>query len=125
MQQIRVELTPEIQELQGLLKKVYLEKLSTLRGFGLAKPINIVNKRDLLLMQKRYQGELGRGNKAAFSALSLLAQAIKVSYMLELIETQSVNSFNTYLKKIELETSKAAKAIVNDRKVMEVKKKIE
>lgn len=125
IQHIKVDLTPEIKQLQEPIKKMYLEKLSVLKGFGLSKPINIVNKRDLLLMQKRYQAELGRGNRAAFSALSLLAQAIKISYMLELIETQSLHSFNTYMKKIEQETSKAAKTIVSDKRVIEVRKKSE
>ena len=69
--------------------------------------------------------ELKRGNKASFSALSVIAQAIKLSYLLELIETQSLNSAQLYIKKLSEETSKAAKVILNDPSIVEARKRLD
>ena len=117
MEYIKVDLPPELQRIRGLIIEVYKEKLSMLKNYGMMKPASVINKRDLLFMQKYFQNELRRGNKRSFSALSILAQAIKIGYMLELLETQSIQSLEKYMQKLSLETSKAAKVILNNEKI--------
>ncbi len=122
---VKLDLPAEIKQVSSLITEVYKEKLSLLKNFGMMKPVSVINKRDLLFMQKYFQNELRRGNKSSFAALSLIAQAIKIGYMLELLETQSTLAFQKYIKKLSEETSKAAKVILNHTKIQQALKSIE
>mgnify|MGYP001587891885 FL=1 len=121
---IKIELPQEFKEIRDLLKKVYMQKGESLRSFGLTKPFSIVSKRDLLAMQMRLHQQIRNNSRAAFVGISLVAQAIKISYLLELIETQSVKAAKGYLEKLKKETSKAAKNILNAKECQEAEKKI-
>lgn len=125
MEYIKIDLPVEIKEAAALITEVYQEKLRMLKSFGITKPTALINKRDMLLLQKRFQGELKRGNKRAFAALSLVAQVIKVNYLLELVETQSIKAAEKYITKLREETSKAAKVILNHAKIQALLAKIE
>jgi len=75
----------------------------------LVKPASIINKRDLLNLQVYLQMQIRQRNRSAFAGISLVAQTIKLSYIIELLETQTIRAVKIYLEKIGKETSKAAK----------------
>ena len=110
---VKVELPPTFLEVKELLRNLYLNKVKQLRSFGLTKPAGIVNKRDLLGLQFRLQQQIKQRNTSAFIGVSMVAQAIKTSYLAELVETQTIQSAKLYIQKLEKETSKAAKTIMN------------
>jgi len=115
---LEVDLPEELKNLHKKIKKVYLERLPSLRNFGLTKPISIINKRDLIILQFRLRKEIP-GNKAAFWGISLTAQLLKLDYALELIETQGLQALQKFLEKLQLEETKAAKNILSLKEIQE------
>ncbi len=111
LQFIEVELPKEFLEIHALLSEVYKKRLKQLKGFGLTKPISIINKRDLLSFQNYMFLEAKRGNKASYYGVSLTAAAIKLTHALELLETQGLKSFSKFMDKLQNETSKASISI--------------
>lgn len=125
MEYLKVDLPQEIREISNLLTPVYLSKVGELRKFGMFKPVGIVNKKDLLVMQQQLLGNIRQGNHAAYRGISLVTQAIKLSYLIELVETQSLAAAQEYLEKIEKEKSKAATFLRSQKQVIEAKKRVE
>jgi Fanconi anemia group M protein len=115
---ININLPNEFKEISSLIKKVYLEKLKHIKNFGFNKPIGLINRRDLIGIQIAFQKRLKHHDPAAYSGISLVAQAIKLSHALELIQTQSINSTKKFFDKLKTETSKASKSIVNDKDII-------
>lgn len=111
---IKVDLPKEILNIRELLKEIYSEKLESIKKFGTK---TWLNKSELLKLQARFHHEIARGNKAAFAAVSLVAQVIKISYALELLETQTINSLLKYFEKLKNEQSKAAKVLLNNESI--------
>jgi len=97
-EKILVDFPPELQEMRYVLKKVfddYVEELKRRRVLW-----GPASKTGLIQLQKKIMGTLARGNKNFNYMLgaSACAQAIKIQHALELLETQTLSSFNKYLK---------------------------
>ena len=120
---IELELPESFKEIHKLVNEVYTGKIKQLSQFGLTKPISIINKRDLILFQTQLQSKIKHGNRAAFWGISITAQ--KLTYALELLETQGINQFYNFISKLENGESKAAKQIFNDNKIKNALKKAE
>ncbi|HLC58810.1 MAG TPA: DEAD/DEAH box helicase [Candidatus Nanoarchaeia archaeon] len=110
---IHVELPEKIREIHKLMKDLYLEKIGSIKTFIPYKPQSMINKLDLLNLQKYLQREIQNKNQAAFYGMSLVAQLLKLSHAIEMLETQGLSSFNEFLKKLETETTKASKSILS------------
>jgi len=117
LETIKVELPEEFQKIRHNLKEYYKTKIPMLKKYGITKPASIINKTDLIMLQRRLQVEINKRNRTAYSGISLVAELLKISYTLELIETQTPTSLLNYFKKLKKETSKAAKKIINNEKV--------
>ena len=97
-EKIMVEFPIEFQEMKHVLLKLYDRYVEELRYrkvlFGPA------NKITLIKLQQTIMGTLARGNHNYNYLLgaSACAQAIKLQHALELLETQTLESFNKYLK---------------------------
>lgn len=124
MEFIKVDLPQEMMNISNLLTPVYKTKVGDLRKFGMFKPAGAVNRRDLLMMQQRLLQDIRHGNPAAYSGITMVTQAIKLSYLIELVETQSLAVAQEYLEKIEKEKSRAATFLRNQKPVAEARKKI-
>ncbi len=122
---LEVEFPKELQGIHAILKEVAHEKVRALSKVGFNKPVSIVSKKDLLLLQKRLQQEIRMKKPSAFFGLSLVAQALKVDYAMELLETQGVEQSLQYLSQLEFESSKAAKAICSDERIKNVRGRLE
>jgi len=109
---VNVELPKELLNLHALIKKIYLEKAKQLRNLGVTKPLNLIGKKDLLLLQQRLRKEIFEKNFAAYHGISLTAQLMKIDYALELLEIQSLSSLNKYFEKLKEDQSKAAKSLL-------------
>lgn len=117
IQYIKIDLPEEFNQIIQNVKAVYTEKISDLKKFGLYKPVYAINKKDILILQNRLRMEILSGNRAAFSGISTVAQALKLSYIMELVETQSISFACEFLEKLSLEKTKAAKQILDNSKV--------
>ena len=112
-EKIIVELPSEFEEIRHLLNKILNEYIEELRYrsvlFGPA------NKISLLELQKKISRALNMGNKNYNYMLgaSACAQAIKIQHALELLETQTLEGFNKYLKALlEQASKKQSKGVV-------------
>ncbi|MCR4327339.1 MAG: helicase-related protein [Nanoarchaeota archaeon] len=95
-----VELTKEIKEISAILKRIYEEYTDDLKLKGFL--FGPVNKISLIELQKKLGGQISRNlsHPSSYFAISLVAQAIKIAHALELLETQTLESFHKYLKNI-------------------------
>ncbi len=97
---IEVQFPPEFEEMRSLLNELFQEYIYKLKaGNFLHGP---ANKITLLQLQKRLASQIARNFKSggSYAAISNCAQAIKISHAIELLETQTLESFFTYLKKL-------------------------
>jgi Fanconi anemia group M protein len=104
---IKVDFPSEFEEMKQVLKKVYEEYVEELRArhvlYGPA------NKISLIELQKKIMHSLSFGEKN-FNYLrgaSICANAIKIQHALELLETQTIKTFNQYLKNLFEQAEKA------------------
>ncbi|MBS3084804.1 DEAD/DEAH box helicase [Candidatus Pacearchaeota archaeon] len=95
-----VELTKDIKEIKSILSKIYEEYTDELKlkNFLFGPP----NKINLIELQRRLGSQISRNlsSPASYFAISLTAQAIKISHALELLETQTLEGFHKYMKNI-------------------------
>lgn len=118
---LQVQLPPEMAEIRGYLEKILDDRLGTIRNLGFsAGSGKYVSKKDLLLLQKQLQGEIRiGGDPAIYSAMSVVAEMMKVNHAVEMVETQGLETLRKYLEKLDAEassssSSKAAKRLMDD-----------
>uniref|UniRef100_A0A7J2TIB3 DEAD/DEAH box helicase n=1 Tax=Archaeoglobus fulgidus TaxID=2234 RepID=A0A7J2TIB3_ARCFL len=116
---VRVEIPKEIAAVREKLENCIKIRLKRLKDIGFEIPEKST-KKELLEFQQIIQEELSKSQKQElFDALTTIAEILKLSHAVELIETQSVESFRSYAGKILKEASsrggsKASKNISND-----------
>jgi len=96
---------PQLLEVKKILEKIYflyVDELKTRRVL-----YGPVSKVALIKLQQRLMASLKRGNKNfnEMLAVSACAQAIKISHAIDLVETQTVEGVQIYLKKLFSEAS--------------------
>lgn len=117
----QVQLPSEMAEIRGYLEKIFDDRLVTVRDLGFSVGSRkYVSKKDLLILQKKLQGEIRiGGDPAVFTAMSVLAEMLKVNHAVEMIETQGLEPLRKYLEKLDAEASsnsasKASKRLMDD-----------
>jgi len=117
-QTIKLEFPKEFREIDDLIKEIYNRKIQELKNRKLlfGPPI----KSNILKLQGSIMSSITSGNKN-FNMLmgaSVCAQAIKLSYLIELLETQTLYSSINYIKSMfeqaAQKKSKAVQRIVKD-----------
>jgi len=113
-EKIILDFPKELEEIRHILKKIFESYVEELRYrkvlFGPA------TKTSLIELQKKISKTISRVGSHNFNYLlgaSACAQAIKIQHALELLETQSIESFNKYLKALLKQASnKQSKGVV-------------
>ena len=119
---VKVELPPDFLDAQKFLKNFLKERIEKLKKWGILHRANLqyVSKTDLLALQGQLRGRAASGEKdfVLWTAISVLAEVMKVYHALELLETQGVVALYKYMQKLnnEAQTSsvKAVKNVVKD-----------
>ncbi len=118
---LQVQLPSEMAEIRGYLEKIFDDRLGIIRDLGFSVGSGkYVSKKDLLLLQKKLQSEIRvGGDPAIFTAMSILAEMMKVNHAIEMVETQGLEPLRKYLEKLDAEASsksatKAAKRLMDD-----------
>lgn len=112
-EKIFVDFPPKMSEMHHILTELlnkYIEELK-FRGVLFVAPTKI----GLINLQKSIMGTLSRGNKNYNYMLgaSACAQALKLQHAIELLETQTLESFNSYMKSLfEQAAKKQSKGVV-------------
>ncbi|MEK6848935.1 MAG: DEAD/DEAH box helicase, partial [Nanoarchaeota archaeon] len=63
---LEVELPPELKQIQSLLKSAFKSRAGDLKKIGFTKPISLVTKRDLLILQQQLRKNLSKKNPSTF-----------------------------------------------------------
>lgn len=104
---IKTNLSKEFKEMKAILKELFHEYVSELKKRKLlwSNP----SKTELIKLQKNLSVRISQGNRNYNNLLgmSACAIAIKLQHAIELLETQTLVGFNTYLKKLFVEASKS------------------
>ncbi|MDO8508867.1 MAG: DEAD/DEAH box helicase [Nanoarchaeota archaeon] len=113
-QKIEVPFPVEFQEIKVLLKRIYDKNVDLLKSKSLI--FGPVNKITLLKLQNKLFHRASQNDFTAMHALSLTAQAIKISHAIELLETQTLSGLNEYfhsmIKQSNEKKSKAVQSLV-------------
>jgi Fanconi anemia group M protein len=93
-----IDFPPEFDYMRNLLKKLfdlYVQELKNRKVLWGSS-----SKTGLIELQKKLMAQISKGNRDYNSLLSVAAcsQAIKLQHAIELVETQTLSSFNEYLK---------------------------
>ncbi|MBR9692271.1 DEAD/DEAH box helicase [Candidatus Woesearchaeota archaeon] len=119
---VNVNLPPPFEQVQRFLKNIIHDRTSKLKKWGILqrKNIDFVSKTDLLSLQAQLRGRAASGEKdyTLWTAISVLAEIMKVQHGLELLETQGIFALQEYLTKLKNDgyasKTKAVKNIVAD-----------
>lgn len=122
VQRIKVELSDGMRSIIRILERMYLDRVSKLQRMGVLRRGQKTSIRELLGAAGRIQEMIRKAGKeggAYYQAMSIQAQALKVSHALELAETQGAEALYQYLDRLLKETSKgdcskATKNVVSD-----------
>ena len=109
---IRLEFTEKFKEIDGLLKSIYNKKVQELKNRKLLflppTKTNIIKLQQQLMSSMNY----GRKNFNKLVGTSVAAQAIKISHLIELFETQTLYTTQNYIRNIyEQAAKKQSKAV--------------
>jgi len=123
---VYVELPENFKKAKILLEEAFKEDVYWLKERHYI-PISNPTKKMLLDLQKKIMDNLlqGEKNPILFQVIIKVMNAIKIQYMLELLETQGVSFVYDYIKKLELSKKRNDKLLMKDPKIREVKKIIE
>ncbi|MDP3734507.1 MAG: DEAD/DEAH box helicase [Nanoarchaeota archaeon] len=116
---ISVEFPPQFKEVRNYLQACKNSKLQEIKNLGQITK-DSCTKTELLLLQKELQKTISSGDRDfnSMRSISLLAEALKVEYCLELVETQGITPLYAYLQKLQQESLtskvKAVKNLVQD-----------
>ncbi|MFT4310175.1 MAG: ERCC4 domain-containing protein [Candidatus Woesearchaeota archaeon] len=115
---IDVTLPAEYKTLLALLKKALDDRMLILRDLGVSKEVTL-SKKEVLLLQKDIVSQLSSSPQSElYTALSVVAQCMKIMHAQDLLETQSVLATKLYLEQLfkDAKTSrvKATQAVAQD-----------
>ncbi len=112
-EKILIKFPPEFEEIKHILLKLLNKYITELKKRKILW--GLPSKTKLIELQRKLVTSLGRGNRNFNYMLgaSACAQAIKIQHALELLETQTLASFNRYIKELfEQATKKQSKGII-------------
>ena len=119
---LEFNLPPVFLEATKYLQSFLDDRLEKLKQWGILqrKDLRYVSKTELLELQAQLRGRASTGEKnfVVWNAISVLAEVMKVSHGLELLETQGVIPTYKYMERLNSDASttktKAVKNIVKD-----------
>jgi len=119
---IEVQLPTVFLDVKKYLQSFLKDRLEKLKKWGVLRRTDLryVSKTELLRLQAQLRGRASTGGKdfVAWTAISVLAEIMKVSHGLEMLETQGINSAYKYLERLNNSAAttkvKAVKNIVKD-----------
>ena len=120
LEYIKVKLPIMFKEIQKYLKDCINTKIKGIKDLGVIQNItSMSSKRELLGMQAQLRREISEGRSMeAMKSISLMAEIMKVSHGVELLETQGISALYKYLEKINQDslttTTKATQNLVKD-----------
>ncbi len=115
---IEVELPEEFRRIKKILDDAYNKRLNEIKDI-LGEEVNIKTKKDIINLQLELHSRIKtEGDFNVMTAVSRVAEILKLQHASELLETQGVNALYKYMKKLYDEARvtrvKAVKNLVKD-----------
>lgn len=116
---VKVDFPTKLSEIRDLLKEIFNRKVEELKNRKLL--FQPATKKNLLELQHRIMKAISTGNKHfnLLSGASACAQTIKIQHALELLETQTLISFQNYIQSLFEQAkqgkSKAVKQLIKQK----------
>jgi len=130
-----VKLPTDFLKIKILLETLLKEELKILKEYGYLESLDIkkTSRKNLLELRAKIQSEIAeylRPPSSLFSVSLAIAEALKLSHMLELLETQGITPVADYLAKMKKEVKrpghqKATEALLNDDRFLEVERLVQ
>lgn len=122
---VNVDLPDELEDVRKKLYDIYDEILEWLKSKMFITSKN-VTKKELLNLQNSLIAAYDRGmeNPINIWGLIKISQAIKVLYLIELLETQDIKIFSSYVKELYSSKKRAEKILASHGKFLEIYKKL-
>jgi len=118
-----IDMPPEMKAMAARIEALKADFLIELnKYYKLPTSPKRVTKKMLIDAQKKLQQRLAKGGKSLYGAVSVVSTLIKVYHLSDMLTSQGVEAAKTYLKKIEKDTSKAAKRLRKNAHYQEVKR---
>ena len=116
---VYVDFPEEFKPIKELFEQCLRDDVFWLRDHHFLQTLR-PSRKALLMLQKRFGSIFSRGkNYAYFWAIMKVARAIKLEYILELIETQDTSTLFEYMQKVAQSTKKTDKNLAKDRRFVE------
>ncbi|MCS7093729.1 MAG: DEAD/DEAH box helicase family protein [Candidatus Aenigmarchaeota archaeon] len=122
---VNVDLPDELEDVRKKLYDIYDEILEWLKSKMFITSKN-VTKKELLNLQNSLIAAYDRGMENPINIWGLIkvSQAIKVLYLIELLETQDIKIFSSYVKELYSSKKRAEKILASHGKFLEIYKKL-
>src|SRR5213594_3632104 len=119
----RLALPEKYKEVSKILRTALDERINKLRTMH-QLPANVrISKRILLDLGEKLHRSLRRGGGGAlFGAVQLQAQAMSLNHAIDLLETQGSQSADRFLSKLERASTRSARGLARDPRVIEAQK---
>ena len=119
---VKVDLNPIFNEIKNYLDNYLKQRFTKLKTWGILKKSNdsFITKKELLGLQAELRGQISSGEKdfTSLSAISVLAEVMKIYHAMELLETQGIAPLKAYFDKLATQSrtskTKAIKSIMAD-----------
>jgi ERCC4-related helicase len=124
---VEVRLPKELMEIREIIKKMIEERMSRLKEWGVLKKksLGFVSRTEIIAIQAQLRGRAASGEKdfTLWTAISVLAEVMKLFHGIELLESQGIIPLHNYLEGIFKESFKTkTKATINIAKDPEFRK---
>ena len=121
MKWLLISMPDEIKKLTIKIDLLIKEMLKELKNYVKISPR--ITKKMLIELQEKLQKNLDKSG-SYYNAISIVSSIIKVYYLKELLTSQSIDATKEYIKKIEIDPSKAALKIRKNLLYREIKRDI-
>jgi len=131
MDWLKVDLPAEFEEVRKNLNASFRAKLEVVKKTGHLNSVTGVTKGDLLKLQAKLHADLvgDYKNFPLLKAISSLAEAMKVSHAVELLETQGITALHKYFERLKEDAqtgkTKAVKRLFSDNEFLLAINKVE
>ncbi|HZF21443.1 MAG TPA: helicase-related protein [Dongiaceae bacterium] len=121
----RLALPEKYKEVSKVLRTGLDERINKLRSMHQLPTSVRISKRILLDLGEKLHSSLRKGGGGAlFGAVQLQAQAMSLNHAIDLLETQGSQSVDRFLSKLERASTRSARGLARDPRVIEAQKQI-
>lgn len=115
---LKIELTPDFDEIQNLLRSALERRLRFLLKFGQIRGLRVGKKVLLDLQRDIMKRAIATQDSLLWQAFSVATQCIKIQHALELAQSQSLVTLRNYFEKIvKANKTKSVRAILADEEI--------